>query len=123
MRANRRNLFSTVSLALAILFSGTTLRASENVPEPGAKFFKAPLQFEPNLGQSAPGADFVSHAKGYMVHLNSTEAVFTLPHERLSLHLADSNHDARASALEPFESRVNYFIGNDPSKWLTRIPA
>ena len=123
MSANRRNLFNTVSLvALAILVSGTTLRASENPPKPGAKFFKTPLQFEPNLGQSAPGADFVSHAKGYMVHLNSTEAVFTLPHERLSLHLADSNRDARASALEPFESRINYFIGNDPSKWLTGIP-
>jgi hypothetical protein len=123
MSATRRNLFITVSLAgLAILFSGTMLRASENPLNPGAKFFNARLQFEPNLGQSAPDADFVSHGKGFMVHLNSAEAVFTLPHERLSMHLADSNRDARASSLEPFESRINYFVGNDPSKWLTGIP-
>jgi hypothetical protein len=124
LSADRRNLlFSKISfIALAILVFGTALFASENPSNAGTKFFNAPLQFEPNLGQSEPGADFVSHGKGYMVRLNSTEAVFTLPHERLSMRLADSNPLAKASSLEPFESRINYFLGNDPSRWLRGIP-
>ena len=122
MSAMRITSLAVLSVFIFIAFAFTTAVHASPSSQTDLKYFKAPLLFEPNEGQSAPGIDFVAHGKSYVLHLSANEAVFALPRERMSMRLVGSNDAAQVSALEPFESKVNYFIGNDPSKWRSDIP-
>jgi Beta-propeller repeat len=123
MSANPTRQVVTLSvIILTGLISATALYASGEPSHSAATYFKAPLRFEPNEGQSMPGIDFVSHGKGFVLHLSSTAAIFGLPEEQITMQLDGSNEQAQASTIDPLESKVNYFIGTDPTKWLTGIP-
>jgi hypothetical protein len=123
MRSIRITNVVVISVIILTALSFTTaLYASGKPSQPAATYFKAPLRFEPNEGQSVPGVDFVSHGKGFVLHLSSTSAVFALPKEQITMQLVGSNPQAQASSIEPLESKVNYFMGTDPSKWQTGIP-
>jgi uncharacterized repeat protein (TIGR01451 family) len=112
-----------------------------------------PLSFEPNLGQSNESVKFISRGSGYGLFLTSSEAVFVLrKNERLSqkknpleddlsvsrsalrsrdaasagvlrLRLLGANKQPRMRGLDQLPGRKNYFIGNDPKKWRTDVPA
>ena len=90
-----------LSVFVFIAFVFTTVTHASAFAKVDVKYFKTPLLFEPNEGQSAPGVDFVAHGKGYVLHLNANEAVFALRRERLSMRLVGSNVAAQPSALEP----------------------
>jgi hypothetical protein len=105
---------------------------------------KLPLHFEENIGQTDSEVDFVTRGNGYTLYLTSDEAVFMLRQptglssERgplapedveipatkyvpLRMGLIGGNPDARAEAVEPLLGVSNYFLGNDPDKWLTDV--
>jgi hypothetical protein len=52
----------------------------------------------------------------------SFEATAPAPASVLRMKLMGANPDAAVNGLNQSEGRVNYFIGNDPSKWRTNIP-
>lgn len=103
-----------------------------------------PLSFEPNVGQTAPEVRFLTHTGGGVAFFTATSVVLSLtgplpkppatgplplaeasagPHaDALQTTYVGANPDPtiRAGAAEP--GRVNYFIGNDPSRWRTSIP-
>jgi hypothetical protein len=105
-----------------------------------------PLAFEPNRGQSDPAVRFVAHGEGYSLILTDSEAVLALrksvacAHGKIGSQLKTqscvANHDllrmkitgtrntkaAKIYAEAALPGRVNYFIGNDPAKWLTDLP-
>src|SRR5260370_37854436 len=118
MSAKKVANFVTASVVIlgALIFTAGA-EASEQSKSLALKYFKAPLRFEPNQGQSVPGIDFVAHGKGYVLHLSSSEAVFAIRHEQLSMRLTGSNNEAQPLPLDPLKSRVNYFVGSDASKW------
>jgi hypothetical protein len=122
MSAKRITNLVVLSVFIFTAFVFTTVVQASPSPKTAVKYFNTPLLFEPNEGQSGPGIDFVAHGKGYVLHLSSNEAVFALRREQLSMRLVGSNHAAQASLLEPLEPKLNYFIGNDPSRWRTDIP-
>lgn len=103
---------------------------------------KPTLAFEPNQGQANVQTDFVSHAGSYSVFLGATQADFliALPakeHGKINRATASVSSGARSSfvrmrldgananatkvALAQLPEKVNYFLGNDPSKWHTDI--
>src|SRR5574341_267677 len=101
-------------------------------------FVKLPLSFEANRGQVGGGVKFLARGGGLSMFLNADEAVLVL-HQRessagarggaipsgsavLRMKLAGANPTARVAGLEELPGKVNYFIGNDPSKWRTNIP-
>ena len=86
-----------------------------------------PLTFEQNLGQTSDQVDFLARGGGY-AFLTPAEAVFALRQPGatlggvLRLSLVNANPAPAAVGENKQAGISNYFIGNDPAKWLTNIP-
>jgi hypothetical protein len=94
---------------------------------------KVPLTFEANQGQADPEVKFLARGSGYNLSLTGREAVLglsrrpaheTAGHEEatLRMHLIGANPSAGMEGVGRLSGRVNYFIGNDPTKWQTDVP-
>ena len=88
---------------------------------------RLPLVFEPNVGQSNQPVKFLARGRGYGLYLTSNQAVLTLApgaksqNPSVRMQFAGAN----SSSIEPIEllpGHTNYFIGNDPSRWLHNVP-
>ncbi len=108
---------------------------------------RLPLALEVNQGQTDARIDFLSRGHDYTVFLGATEAGFSLAlpdrHDErvqrpssaaqvrtprasstnaaLHMKLAGSNPHAIKRGLDQLPGKVNYFLGNDPSKWRTNV--
>lgn len=105
-----------------------------------------PLQFEANHGQVDGQVKFLSRGSGYTLFLTPTESVMVLQqrdatsqpgggHDPLAttepapikqsvvrMKLEGANPSPAIDGMEQLPGIVNYFIGNDPAKWRTKIP-
>lgn len=115
-----------------------------------ATLIGAPLSFEANHGQVNSQVKFLARGKGYTLYFTPTESVMVLQqreakvagddttpvdHQAASLaeptpirqsvvrmKLEGANPNPAMEGLEQLPGIVNYFIGNDPAKWRTKIP-
>ena len=104
-------------------------------------YAKLPLSFERNRGQTDARVKFISRGRGYALFLTDDGATLTLqePSKRaaaasrlsrteparyatLRVKLDGADHRASVSGEQQLPGRVNYFIGNDPSKWRKDVP-
>jgi len=118
------------------------------IPTLQSNYGKLPLSFEANQGQWDPAVQFVTRGGGHTLFLTPSEAVLSLrtggtknqergidakPHKTLSstspssysavrMRFEGADSQAEMVGLEPLPGIVNYFIGDDPSKWRTNIP-
>jgi hypothetical protein len=99
-----------------------------------------PLVFEPNLGQTDPQVRFLTRAAGMTSFLTDRENVMVLsrrkgqpdardPHKTpeidqtvVRMKLEGARAPRSFEGMEKAESVSNYFIGNDPSKWVANVP-
>ena len=104
---------------------------------------RLPLSFEANRGQADTDVKFVGRGDDFALLLKANEAVLSL-HKRnalaggpatgatavnvensashlLSMKLEGANSAPGVSGEEPQQARANYFIGNDPAKWLRNV--
>jgi hypothetical protein len=108
------------ALAPLGLFAGSSpVRAA---PEYG----RIPAYFEKNLGQSASNTLFTARGEGYSLALQQNGAALTLagPYgkARVGLELVKANGGATVAAEDPLPGHSNYYIGNDPKRWITGVP-
>ena len=89
---------------------------------------RLPLAFEPNVGQSAEPVKFLARGRGYGLFLTSKEAVLTLSGSgkgqaatSVRMQFANANAVSRLAASEKLPGHTNYFIGNNPSRWLRDV--
>jgi aldose sugar dehydrogenase len=104
-----------------------------------------PLSFEQNAGQLDSRAQFSARGAGYNLFLTATGAVLELRQSAsrtsrksesprrsqpgsqtsavLALRLRGANAHAVVKGIGQLPGRRNYFIGSDPSKWITDVPA
>lgn len=89
---------------------------------------RLPLAFEPNVGQSAEPVKFLARGHGYGLFLTPTEAVLALSgsgkgqaQTAIRMQFANANAAANLAAAEKLHGHTNYFIGNDPSRWLRDV--
>jgi uncharacterized protein (TIGR03437 family) len=82
-----------------------------------------PLRFEINRGQSDSTVDFVARgasgtvlirAQGAVVKARGASPVF--------LNFTGAIAPAAPEPLEPLSTRSNYYLGRDPSRWLSGVP-
>ncbi len=110
---------------------------------------KLPLSFEANQGQADKNIRFLSSGGGYSLSLTDSSAVLTLTKPGASnartgpaigngprpafmegagktdiirMDLAGANRAIRVTGMDPLPGTANYFIGNDPAKWLSGVP-
>ena len=107
-----------------------------------------PLSFEANQGQVDPQVQFLARGHGHTLFLTPSEAVLALrtgeakaeergddaisaqpsssppppAHSVVRMKFEGANPQAEVVGLDKLPGIVNYFIGNDPSKWHTNIP-
>ena len=90
---------------------------------------KLPLAFELNAGQADPRYQLLAHGAGHDLYLSAAGVSLALRDGlgvgagAIEMTLADAKTDA---GWEPIGAsaagRMNYFIGSDPSRWITNIP-
>jgi hypothetical protein len=126
------------SLAVLALGAAATVRTARSPELPSAThavkgaFLQRPLSFEENRGQAGRQARFVSRGPGFTLALSPTQALISVaqggreatPARRASirLRLENANRTPRLAGVEKQRGIVNYFLGNDPKQWRTRIP-
>src|ERR671918_601632 len=89
-----------------------------------------PLAFVPNAGQTDDLVRFSAQTVGAQFHFTETEAVFafdkvTTDQDRglaLRLGFLGASPETRIEGQGLLTGKVNYLIGNDPSKWHTNLP-
>ncbi|HWP46435.1 MAG TPA: SBBP repeat-containing protein [Candidatus Limnocylindrales bacterium] len=111
-------------------------------PKPSVStFVRFPLSFEANQGQTDPQVKFLSRGPGYILFLTLTGAAYfltksqaqdlesfdrgqSLPGKTPVLHIKwiKANSEPEVVGLDQRPGQSNYFIGQDPKKWYTRIP-
>jgi P pilus assembly chaperone PapD len=99
-----------------------------------------PLTFEKNQGQTGPEVKFLARGTGYTAYLTAGNMVLSLRSSgtagvsqaansgpgaqraivKVMLEGAAANPQVIGEAQLP--GKVNYFFGNDPSKWQTNVP-
>jgi hypothetical protein len=112
-----------------------------------AKPIHLPLFFEANQGQADSRVQFMARGKGYTLLLTPTETVLEESQTQVSarsgtfgpfqnpaiatktsrgnvirMQLVGANSAPAMTGLEELPGKVNYLIGNDPSKWQTQVP-
>ena len=120
------------TLSAAALPSATT-RANE--------YGKLPLSFVSNQGQTDRSVNFLARGKGYSLFLTSTAATFVMRNQSsakvddrapgvttsnssavLRMKIVGGNANAEVKGTDELAGKVNYFVGNDPTKWRTNVP-
>lgn len=82
-----------------------------------------PIPFEPNVGQTDPSVRYLAHSQGFTAFLTAQGVVLgnkKMPAQRVQFANANPNPTVYGQGTMP--GVVNYFIGNDPSRWRTNIP-
>jgi hypothetical protein len=112
--------------------SPSSADGSDAVAKLADKFGDIPLSFERNLGQTDGQVDFLARGLGYSLFLTGREAVLSLNKKGTSpetdkrsvirMEIAGANKAPRSEGIGEKATRSNYFIGNDPDKWLTGVP-
>jgi hypothetical protein len=115
-------------------------------------YAQLPLSFEANVGQADPSVKFMAHGPGYGLYLTATDAMIVLGHGSgirdqgsgiegasaiptrsaseesqtppsvVRMQVLGGNATAAVVGEDPLPGKVNYFLGNDPSKWHTNVP-
>jgi hypothetical protein len=86
------------------------------------------MAFEPNVGQTATGGDFLARGAGYAALLAPTGLTLSLERgagdavNALRLEWAGGDPAAQPVALDRLPSVSNYLTGSDPSRWRAGVP-
>jgi hypothetical protein len=114
----------------------------ENSPEPEtharatALYGRLPLLFEANRGQTDSAVKFMAYGSGYRLFLTSDEAVISLHRNPTAapgnasvpdtavvrLRMVGARSDVAIAGDVEQEAHSNYFVGNDPSRYVTDVP-
>ena len=91
-----------------------------------AAYGTLPLSFVPNAGQFDRRVRYSAQAAGAGFFFTRKEAVFSLaqrnkPNVALRLRFLGANRNVAIRGERPAPGRVNYLLGNDPSKWHTGL--
>lgn len=143
--ATARRALLALLLILALLAPTTTgwqhaLPAARSgdaatTPAAAAAANEAGLSFEVNQGQTAAQVRYMARGNHYSVYLTDSEAVvaYQAPPTGqaatptdiagVALHFGLVGRQASAPRAEqPLPGTINYFIGNDPSRWQQAVP-
>ena len=98
---------------------------------------RIPLSFEPNQGQADPQVQFLARKAGATIFLSSGGMTLALEgdsrggmlqvekpplREVVKMRFMGARSNVTGEGLEPIETKGNYLIGTNPTKWHLNIP-
>jgi hypothetical protein len=86
-----------------------------------ANYDKIPLAFEPNQGQVDPSAQFLVRHGQATTYFDGASATTSVGKDTVTMSL-DGVSASSFTGTDQLESKTNYFIGNDQSKWHSDVP-
>jgi hypothetical protein len=86
-----------------------------------ANYGKLPLAFEPNQGQVDGAASFLVHHGQATTYFDGLNTTATVGDDQITMSLDGANASS-FTGTDQLESKTNYFIGNDQSKWHSDVP-
>ncbi|HEX5410279.1 MAG TPA: choice-of-anchor D domain-containing protein [Terriglobia bacterium] len=126
---------------------GSSIRPFRSPQPSAADYGKLPLAFEANNGQADSRVKFLSRGAGYMLFLTDNEAVLKLQNNNrqsrtrystshlrtgerrlplgsdiIRMAVGDAATTPHITGRDRLPGKLNYLVGNDPSKWRTNIP-
>ncbi|HTV62107.1 MAG TPA: SBBP repeat-containing protein [Verrucomicrobiae bacterium] len=90
-----------------------------------------PLYFEANRGQTGSSAPFIAHGNRseFLVFPDAAELVLgksagthSFSSRVVQLRFVGADSQAKISGVDELSGKINYLIGNNPSKWETGVP-
>lgn len=100
--------------------------------DPARSYGDLPLRFEANRGQADSRVLFLSRGSGYTFFLTPNESVLAFSSAQNANHSGpqpaifhmrfEGSSAASVSGVDRLPGASNYFIGQDPSRWLTAVP-
>ncbi|PYV24233.1 MAG: hypothetical protein DMG27_13410, partial [Acidobacteria bacterium] len=108
-----------------------------------ASYGRPPLSFEANRGQTNDQVKFLARGRDYALFLSATEAVLSFKEPAaacgaghatgqpagdaessapVEMKLVGASPAPKVSGVERLPGIVNYFVGDDPKDWRTRVP-
>jgi len=108
--------------------SDSTAAAEAAKASVGQNYGKLPMSFEENRGQTDRQVKYLSQGQGYSLFLTSSGVVMSLQcpaapsggARHAAIGMSFLGADAATPAAEgQLPGKSSYFIGNDPSKWVT----
>ena len=91
----------------------------------------SPLAFEPNRGQSLPGASYLANHRSYRIQINESSITYVtaakgtegaLQTRVLTMRWQGAERGAQFTPESRLPGISNYLIGKDSSKWVTKVP-
>lgn len=112
---------SITVIALATIAHATIAHAeAANTPSP--KTLEAtPLAFTASGGVAGSTQTFSALGRGLGIQLTPAAAYVAAGQATLPLRVVGANQPTHPEALDPLPGKVNFLIGNDPSKWRTDV--
>jgi hypothetical protein len=121
-----------LSITLLVLLQGlglnlTSQNTSQSQPETAnksavqANYASLPLAFEPNQGQVAGEAQFLVHHGQATTYFDGANTTTSIGDSKVTMSL-DGANTPNFTGTDVLESKTNYFIGNDQSKWHSDVP-
>jgi uncharacterized repeat protein (TIGR01451 family) len=120
----------TLAIVSACLFAGTvTIKGERPRHLPTRTFSHQPLSFEANRGQADPRVQFIARGAAYSIGLTPTAADLVLrpasdtdAAATVRMSLAGARGGSRGTGVDELPGKINYFLGNDSTKWVTNVP-
>jgi len=123
VRARFATALILITLVSSAFAADKTANRFAQKAEAAATFTRLPLAFEANQGQADRQVQFLSHGGGYTLFVTRQEAVFAFGKEGEVLRMkAGTNAAAKSEGLDRLPGTTDYFLGNDPSKWVKDVP-
>lgn len=124
-----------------IMKSGVSEENSSTMPDFASSeaYGLATMGFETNRGQTEEDVKFIGRGDGFALLLKPSQAIISIPRRKsapasatqrgcdslsadtLSMKLEGANRRPVISGMEPQSVRANYFIGDDPAKWIRDV--
>lgn len=117
----------TAVLALHANSQGPSRPATASHPAPRATAPRMPLLFEANRGQAEAGAEFLARTDGGTLRLKPSGTEIDLRDRRsgtsarVRMQLRGARPQARLRPEAPTPTRLAYYLGNDPSRWVSNV--
>jgi hypothetical protein len=131
-------LFGLAIIGLSLALSptrGSSLRDARNPKAWSSSYAQLPLSFEANHGQTDSRVKFLARGQGYTLFLTGHDAVLVLSSGMsdrkakqpassavVRLRLLGAAPAVKVTGQNLLGGTSNYFLGNDPRQWHTRIP-